>query len=95
MAQIIRTDGSIIAVSPLNGKDYQLEELQKIVGGYFEIVDLGKGKIMVINEEGKFTCRPNIKATKIFKDAMSDLYGIGTQDYIAGDALICESKEVK
>lgn len=95
MAQIIRTDGRIIAVSPLNGKDYQLEELQKIVGGYIEIVDLGKGKIMVINAEGKFTCRPNIKATKVFKDAMSDLYGIGTQDYIAGNALICESKEVK
>ena len=95
MDKIIKTTGEVIETTPANGKYYELEELQNIVGGYIEIVDLGKGKIMVINEEGKFTCRPNIKATKIFKNAMSDLYGIGTQDYIAGDALICESKEVK
>ncbi len=42
MAKIIKTDGTIVEVTPQNGTDFQLEELQKIVGGYIEVLRLGK-----------------------------------------------------
>ena len=38
MAKIIKTDGTIVEVTPQNGTDFQLEELQKIVGGYIEVL---------------------------------------------------------
>lgn len=37
MAKIIKTDGTIVEVTPQNGTDFQLEELQKIVGGYIDV----------------------------------------------------------
>lgn len=40
MAKIIKTDGTIVEVTPQNGTDFQLEELQKIVGGYIEVLRL-------------------------------------------------------
>ena len=40
MAKIIKTDGTIVEVTPQNGADFQLEELQKIVGGYIEVLSL-------------------------------------------------------
>lgn len=95
MGQIIRTDGSTQVVAPANGKDYKLEELQKIVGGFIEIVELTGGKIMVINEEGKFYCQENPKATHELRIARLAEYGFSTGDWIAGDVLICKSNEVR
>ena len=37
MARVIKADGTIVMVSPENGTDFQLDELQEIVGGYIEI----------------------------------------------------------
>ena len=37
----------------LLGGSSQLKQLQDIVGGYIEIVQLGGGEIAVINEEGR------------------------------------------
>lgn len=61
MAKIIKTDGTIVEVTPQNGTDFQLEELQKIVGGYIEVLRLTDNEIMVANEEGKFCCTYNHK----------------------------------
>lgn len=68
MAKIIKTDGTIVEVTPQNGTDFQLEELQKIVGGYIEVLRLTDNEIMVANEEGKFCCVYNHEATKIAKE---------------------------
>lgn len=37
MARIIKTNGEIIPVEPKNGTDFQLEEMQEIVGGYIQL----------------------------------------------------------
>lgn len=91
MANIIKTDGTIVEVTPQNGTDFQFEELQKIVGGYIEVLRLTGKAIMVANEEGKFYCTYNHEATKIAKE-----YGaIYKSDYICGDVLICNAGEVR
>lgn len=81
---IIKTDGSRIVTNPKNGKDFQLDELQKIVGGYIEIVHLPNGQIMVVNEEGLIHGLPyNADAS------------IEAMDIIVGDVLVCDSEKVK
>lgn len=92
MAQIIKTDGTRIEVSPKNGKDFSLEELQEIVGGYIEIVECEKN-IMVINEEGKLMNLPfNHIATLEWYRACPWMC---CADIIVGDVLLCKSNEVK
>ena len=88
-AKLYKADGTILEVVPSNGSDFQLDELQAMVGGYIEIVSAGKGKIMVIDNEGKLKGKPvNDAATMIFMQA-------GYYDIIAGDALVCDSEMVK
>ena len=76
---------------PENGTDYCLKELQDIVGGYIEIIYLCDEMIMVINDEGKFTCEPNPKATVLARMCGAIL----PRDYIAGDVLVCRNELVK
>lgn len=90
MAQILRTDGRWENVQPANGTDFSLKEVQAIVGGYVELVQLWDGRIMLINEEGKLDGLPlNVEATRLF------LVERDGYDVIVGDALICESHEFR
>ena len=52
MTEIIKTDGTRQPVQPANGSDFTLEEMQAIVGGYIELVELDGNTTMVVNEEG-------------------------------------------
>lgn len=89
-AYIIHTDSKSEFVMPKNGTDFKLDELQKIVGGFIEIVHLGDNKIMVINEEGKLLGLPiNEFATEVYR-----VYN-NTMDVIVGEALICMTEQVK
>jgi hypothetical protein len=88
-AKIYKADGTIIDIVPENGTDFQLEELQRIVGGYIEIIGLFDNEIMVVNEEGKLADLPiNENATELYNEA-DDFY-----DYIVGDVLVCDSSMV-
>lgn len=87
----IKADGERIEVSPKNGSDFSLEELQGYVGGYIEIVHLGRGEIMVVNEEGKLHNTPtNLNATALYQFATGDC-----KDFIAGDVLLTQKNMVK
>lgn len=89
MAKLIKTDGTEIIVHPNNGTDFKLEEAQKFVNGYVEVVNLRNGTIMIVNEEGKFTEQNNPKATEIALEHNA----IFPYDYIAGDVLLCNEEE--
>ena len=90
MAILVKTNGEIEYVSPQNDSDFSLNELQKFVGGYIEILPLGK-ELMVINEEGKLLGLPyNENATA----HLQSQYGTNS-DYIVGNALICSAKQIK
>ncbi len=84
MAKLLKTSGEIEEISPRNGKEFELEELQKMVGGYIEVVRplTGKG-FLVLNEEGlRMKLAPN--------GAASMLYGRP----IVGDVVFCEPGEM-
>lgn len=93
MAKVIPTAGEHYEVQPKNGKFFELEELQKIVGGYIEIIYLKKGLLMVINEDGKFIFhdKPNHDASFwAIKDKAIPFY-----DAIFGPALVCKNEEIR
>ena len=83
-AMIIHENGQVEETAPANGKNFNLRELQKIVKGMIEIVRLGKGMIMVVNEEGLLKrMQPNSKASQMAKQP------------IVGPAVFCDSRMVK
>ena len=87
-AYLITEHDEIKEIMPKNGKEFELEEVQKYVDGYIEIVRLSDNQIMIVNEEGKFSKGYNQIAT-----AVAELHhAIQANDYIAGDAVICPSK---
>ena len=90
-AYLITEAGDVNEIRPLNDTDFQLSELQRYVDGYIEILYLPDGRIMVLNEEGKFYKDLNIPATEL---AIG--YGVIQQsDYISGDVILCPSAMVK
>lgn len=89
MAYIYKSNGDIIETSPKNKKDFSWLELNEIVGGYIEIIDLDDA-YMVINEEGKLLNLPlNLSATRIYQ------YFTRVGDCIVGDVLICEKSQIR
>ena len=78
---IIRPDGTETPAPDPEGEDgYTLDQLQKIVGGYIQIIPSNDGRDVVLNEEGKLMgLEPNPRAT-----AMVSLF---PGDYLAGNVL--------
>lgn len=90
MAVIYKANGEKQEVTPENGKDFKLKQLQNIVGGLIDYVHLGNGEIMVFNDEGKLMRLPyNREATERFQKAFQ------TDDFIVGDVLVCKDNEVE
>ena len=91
MAQLIKSNGVVTEVKPVNGKTFTLEELQKLVGGYIEIYRT-TNKRFVLNEDGLPKGLPvNEKAT----DALYlECDGVRNVQDIVGDVLVCELNEV-
>lgn len=91
MAQIIRTDGTRQKICPANGTDFTLKEMQSIVGGLIQLVELDDKRTMVMNEEGKLGGLPlNIEATKVFH-----MYYPGSRDFIVGNVLVCSNNQIR
>ncbi len=87
----IKADGSIAEVNPVNGKDFKYEELRGFVGGVIEQVQFPDGRIITLHEEGKLEGQPvYVAATRIFREAFPS-----TQDFIVGDVLICDGRQIK
>ena len=88
MARLILSNGEEREINPSADK-FSLEELQKIVGGYIEIIRIDSERDMVINEEGKIDKLPyNAKATEIYQEVYN------TIDFIVGDVLICNVSQI-
>lgn len=87
-ACVITTIGEVTEVKPKNGTDFSLEELQKVVGGYIEVVGtVDPSRIMVLNEEGKLKrLSVNQKATALYPNLA---------DIIVGDVLVCKRRMLK
>ncbi len=92
MADLIDGNGRAKLVQPSNrNHGFTLDELYKLLDcETVEVVNLHDGRLMVIDEEGKFKENHfvNPKATR-----MLHLAGGMPDDYIAGLALICSQEE--
>ena len=90
-AYIIKTTGEKIVVKPKNGTDFSLEELKKAIGGgYIETVRIGD-ELLVIDEDGRRKDLPlNECASSLFRT-----YHPRVNDYIVGDALVCQVSQIK
>jgi len=86
--RILRSNGNDEGSIPANEHYYTLEELQAIVGGYIQMVDLADGRVMVLNEEGKLKDLPyNWQATNLFNAGVRVWFVP-----IAGDVLVCDER---
>lgn len=80
-------------IFPDKGKEvFSLEQLQTLVEGRIEIVDLqdeeGNGPELIINEEGKLEGLPvNIEATMLYEKK----YGRSNSDIIVGNVVLVEN----
>jgi hypothetical protein len=83
----IKADGTRLEVAPKNGRDFQLDELQKMVGGSIELACTVDGRYLVANEEGLLIGLPvNALAT--------ELYEYGYHAPIVGDVVVCDKKMI-
>lgn len=91
MAQLIKTNGEIIDIEPINGTDFRLKELQEYVGGLIEVVYMNHRRIMICNEEGRLeSLSVNHVASQILaNDLKRDVIAI------VGDVVICEDHQLK
>ena len=90
MALLIKSTGEEIQLHPNKGNIFTLRELQTVVDGYIEVVQISKEYCMIINEEGKLISLPkNEKATRLYQNVRY------TDDFIVGDVLICNNEELK
>lgn len=91
MARLIKTNGEEIEISPKNGTDFSLKELQNYVDGYIEVVNLrSENNIMIVNEEGAINGMPvNLKASMIYSKEFNAI------QRIYGDVVICKYNMVK
>jgi hypothetical protein len=87
----ITVDGIVSTVSPENGTDFKLPEVQKLVEGHIEIVHLGNEEIMIVNDCGKFDKELNTLATLLAR-SKGALY---QNDYICGDVVVCPSEMLR
>ena len=90
MATLIKPDGEQLSVTPKN-EIFTLEEMYDLLEcSCVQIIQLHDGRIMWIDENGKFKRHYiNPIATILLKMA-----GGGPGDYIAGSALITDFSEV-
>lgn len=90
MATILYTTGEKKEVHPVNSQYFSLKELQAVVGGYIENLRIDDNRIMVLNEDGKSMHLPyNSQATLLVSSILLNW------DYIVGDVIICEDKELE
>lgn len=88
---LIKADGMVSNVYPMNGTDFTLEELQDFVGGYIEIAELRCADTtypldtIVVNEDG-------LSLGLTFNPVASALFGYAG---VVGDVLITSKHLIK
>lgn len=84
MAVWIKADGTRTSVTPKEGNEFSLDELQKFVDGYIEIMFVPeRDRAIVINEEGLLRSLPeNFIASRMCKQT------------IVGDVLLCSRNQI-
>ena len=93
MAKLFRTDGKVKEITPKNGTDFQLEELYEALDcGCIDVIRIpGTSDIVIIDDEGKFSekgINERLTYRLRYKGA------IFSDDFIVGDAIVCDDSEL-
>jgi hypothetical protein len=92
MALLIKTDGTTQTIGPINGKNFSLDEVRDLIGGYMETYRLRDGYFFVCNEDGKRLELPvNSVATVLFNKN----YVRPILDIVVGNVLIASLLELE
>ena len=94
-AILLRADGTQEPVMPANGKHFKLAELQKLVQGYVEVVNMPGVLILVVNDDGKGVLPVNQQASNVWYHAYEGQDVDFAGDYIAGDAVLMHTSMMK
>ena len=89
-ATLIKANGRQKSVTPINGTDFSLEELQGFVGGLIEILSLDNGQIMILNDEGALDSLPVNYGATLYASK-----NLGRICPLVGDVLLCDDEMVK
>lgn len=104
MAILLKPGEVIEVVAPADGKEFSLEEVQQLVGGYVEMVRFpipvkffgyaeGPFTMALVNEEGKMKSQPvNYKATAMWLKSNSVTLR-HARDVLVGDVLFVSEEE--
>ena len=76
-------------MTPKKGETFTLDELQKYVGGFVELLFFGEREAMVVNEDGKALNLP-VNPTATTKWRMRSL----SMDEIRGDVVVVSMDEM-
>lgn len=97
MAFLIDTTGNPFKeVHPANGKAFTLDECYRLLKcSMIQVLNMEDGTLLVMDEEGKLGKVPprdvNERATRL-----AHLHtGIAHDDYIVGDVLLCNRRELR
>jgi len=90
MAIVIAPDGTRTTLTPADGREFTLPEMQAVVGGYIELVTLNDHQQMWVNEDGhRLGLEINLIATQLYHMAG------GRPEYpVLGTVLITSGNEV-
>ncbi|MBI9060251.1 MAG: hypothetical protein JEZ01_20965 [Labilibaculum sp.] len=89
MATLIKINGKKENIESANGKAFTLEELQKAVNGYIQLIPINSGKyagkLMIIDEEGLLKSNPKLN------EVASEI----ADRRIVGQVLIIDKTQIK
>jgi hypothetical protein len=110
MGYHIKADGTVTKVTPATGKKFTLEEMQKFVGGYIEIVPaqrlqggiygVAKGmsektEVFEVPAKAMMVLNEEGKLKGLPRNEVAtQIYKLGFHDPIVGDVLICMRGEI-
>lgn len=86
---LIGMNGDVEEVQPLNGTDFTLEELYKLLDcDMVQMVSLTDGRIMLMDEDGKLkpSNRMNVLASRLYHSP---------HDFIVGAVVVCDPDKFK
>lgn len=87
MAKWYKVDGTVIEVSPKDGKEFTCEEINRYVGGHFETIPSRDGGLLLVNDCGKLLHFDyNELATR---EIHPDF-----EDYLVGNVLLISKTEI-
>lgn len=96
MATILRPDGSISTVHPGNDETFTLEEMHEILGGYFIVLWMDQGEVLLGREfdwagQAQYEGVPeNRTASELYQQT----HGFSEHIPIYGTVLFCKIKEM-